>query len=57
MSRIGDPMSLKTPLFTVIPFTPIFSTRSFTFMNGMTTPMEPVIVPGFAYTRWVAQAM
>jgi hypothetical protein len=50
-------MSLKAPLFTVIPFTPSFSTRSFTFMNGMMTPMEPVIVPGLAYTRWAAQAM
>ena len=50
-------MSLNSPLLTAIPFSPILSTRSFTFTNGMMTPMEPVIVPGLAYTFRVAEAM
>ncbi len=48
MSRNGEPMSLYSPAFTTMPFTPIFS-RSFSMLaNSIFTPMLPVSVPGLA---------
>ena len=56
MGRAMLPMSLKAPDLTTTYSTPTFLSRASTLASCMTTPIEPVSVPGLAKILFAATA-